>query len=78
MKTLTLEQLIEAAEICGSGKEGACQVCPAHNDGEVAELHGQKTFYVECRKCALATDRYARPQFAAEAWNRRTEGQLNE
>lgn len=35
MKTLTLEQLIEAAEICGSGKEGACQVCPAHNDGEV-------------------------------------------
>ena len=29
MKTLTLEQLIEAAEICGSGKEGACQVCPA-------------------------------------------------
>lgn len=35
IKTLTLEQLIEAAEICGSGKEGACQVCPAHNDGEV-------------------------------------------
>ena len=35
MKTQTLEQLIEAAEICGSGKEGACQVCPAHNDGEV-------------------------------------------
>lgn len=35
MKTLTLEQLIEAAEICGSGKEGSCQVCPAHNDGKV-------------------------------------------
>ena len=35
MKTLTLEQLIEAAEICGSGKECACQVCPAHNDDEV-------------------------------------------
>jgi hypothetical protein len=24
MKTMTLEQLIEAAEICGSGKESAC------------------------------------------------------
>jgi len=35
MKTLTLEQLIEAAEVCGSGKEGACQVCPARGDGEV-------------------------------------------
>ncbi len=32
MKTLTLEQLIEAAEICGSGKEGACQVCPARGE----------------------------------------------
>lgn len=51
----------------------ACPCC-----GGVAELHGQKTFYVECRKCALATDRYVRPQFAASAWNRRTEGQLNE
>lgn len=32
MKELTLEQLIEAAEICGSGKEGACRVCPARGE----------------------------------------------
>lgn len=51
----------------------ACPCC-----GGVAELHGQKTFYVECWNCALATDKYVCPQFAAEAWNRRTEGQLNE
>lgn len=43
--------------------------------GGCAELHGQRTFYVECQKCFLVTDRYARPQFAAEAWNRRTEGE---
>lgn len=51
----------------------ACFSC-----GGSAKLHGQRTFYVECQKCFLATDRYARPQFAAEAWNRRMEGQLNE
>lgn len=47
----------------------ACPCC-----GGTAKLLGQRTFYVECRNCALATDRYARPQLAAEAWNRRTEG----
>lgn len=45
----------------------ACPCC-----GGAAELHGQRTFYVECQKCFLATDRYARPQLAASAWNLRT------
>ena len=44
--------------------------------GGSAKLMGQRTFYVECQKCFLATDKYARPKFAAEAWNRRTEGQF--
>ena len=35
--------------------------------GGCAELHGQRTFYVECKKCYLATDKYARPHFAVEA-----------
>lgn len=43
--------------------------------GGCAELHGQRAFYVECEKCYLATDKYARPHFAVEAWNRRTEGE---
>ncbi len=45
----------------------ACPCC-----GGTAKLLGQRTFYVECQKCFLATDRYARPQFAASAWNLRT------
>lgn len=57
-------------------KEIELKNCPCC--GGRAKLLGQRTFYVECQKCFLATDRYARPQFAAEAWNRRTEGQLNE
>lgn len=51
----------------------SCPCC-----GGSAKLLGQRIFYVECQECFLATDRYARPQFAAEAWNRRMEGQLNE
>lgn len=52
-------------------KEMKLKSCPCC--GGRAKLLGQRTFYVECQKCFLATDRYARPQFAAEAWNRRTE-----
>lgn len=44
--------------------------------GGNAKIMGQRTFYVECQKCLLTTDKYARPKFAAAAWNRRTEGQL--
>lgn len=50
-------------------KEMKLKSCPCC--GGRAKLLGQRTFYVECQKCFLATDRYARPQFAAEAWNRR-------
>lgn len=45
----------------------SCPCC-----GGSAKLLGQRTFYVECQKCFLATDKYARPQFAASAWNLRT------
>lgn len=48
-------------------KEMKLKSCPCC--GGRAKLLGQRTFYVECQKCFLATDRYARPQFAAEAWN---------
>lgn len=51
-------------------KEIELKACPCC--GGTAKLLGQITFYVECQKCFLATDRYARPHFAAEAWNRRT------
>lgn len=54
-------------------KEMKLKSCPCC--GGRAKLLGQRTFYVECQKCFLATDRYARPQFAAEAWNRRKEGE---
>lgn len=64
MKTLTLEQLIEAAEICGSGKEGACQVCPAHNDGEVMSS--------ACIESVMTQAAAALKEYAASAWNLRT------
>lgn len=40
--------------------------------GGMAKLLGVRTFYAECQKCFLKTDKYARPHFAVEAWNRRT------
>lgn len=51
-------------------KEMKLKSCPCC--GGSAKLLGQRTFYVECQKCFLATDKYARPQFAASAWNLRT------
>ena len=51
-------------------KEMKLKSCPCC--GGRAKLLGQRTFYVECQKCFLVTDRYARPQFAASAWNLRT------
>lgn len=51
-------------------KEMKLKSCPCC--GGSAKLLGQRTFYVECQKCFLATNKYARPQFAASAWNLRT------
>lgn len=68
MKTLTLEQLIEAAEICGSGKEGACQVCPAHNDGEVMSSACIESVMAQA---AAALKEYACNGGAYDIWSKR-------
>lgn len=81
MKTLTLEQLIEAAEICGSGKEGACQVCPAHNDGEVPEIGYACGEYfilpisraVGACVCSSFAEMHSTKEQEIKAWNRRVE-----
>lgn len=40
--------------------------------GATVILQGKRTFYIECPRCFATTDKYAKPKFAIEAWNRRT------
>lgn len=45
--------------------------------GATAILQGKRTFYVECPRCFSTSDKYARPKFAIEAWNRRIDENEN-
>lgn len=47
------------------------EIKPCPFCGGQGELQGKRTFYVECKVCDVRTDKYARPKFAIEAWNRR-------
>ena len=39
--------------------------------GAAAQLQGKRVFYVECPRCFATTDKYAKPKFATQAWNKR-------